>query len=112
MPFCMTCTTKGCGQVMEPYIDPKTDKVYCSECDKEISNVTHFAKVQMKTLKQFRQKKVVSFAVKCQKCGKEERPKVVGEDIVCPACKKPHEHLSEPFKIMLRDKLRTVSQDV
>ena len=108
----MNCTTKGCGQVMEPYIDPKTDKVYCSVCDKEINNVTHFAKVQMKTLKQFRQKKAVSFAVKCQSCGKEERPKIVGEDVVCPACKKSHDHLSEPFKIMLKDKLKTVAQDV
>lgn len=112
MPFSMSCTNKGCGQVMEPYIEPKTDKVYCSACDREIGNVTHFAKVQMKSLKQFKQKKVVSFAVKCQSCGKEDRPKLVGEDIVCGACKKAHTHLSEPFKIMLRDKLRTVAQDV
>lgn len=108
----MACTAKGCGHVMEPYLDPKDDKVYCSKCDKEITNVTHFAKVQMKTLKQFRQKKVVSFAVKCQKCGKEDRPKLVGDDIVCIGCKKPLDHLSEPFKIMLREKLKTVAQDV
>lgn len=108
----MTCTSKGCGETMEPYLDPKDDKVYCSKCDKEITNITHFAKVQMKALKQYRQKKVVSFAVKCQKCGKEERPKLIGEDIVCPGCKKPHEHLSEPFKVMLRDKLKTVGKDV
>ena len=112
MPFSMACTAKGCGHVMEPYLDPKDDKVYCSKCDKEITNVTHFAKVQMKTLKQFRQKKVVSFAVKCQKCGKEDRPKLVGDDIVCIGCKKPLDHLSEPFKIMLREKLKTVAQDV
>ena len=97
---------------MEPYLDPKDDKVYCSECDREIANITHFAKIQMKALKQFRQKKVISFAVKCQKCGKEDRPKLVGEDIVCQACKKPLDHLSEPFKIMLREKLKTVSNDV
>ncbi len=112
MPFSMACTSKCCGQVMEPYLDPKDDKVYCSKCDKEISNVTHFAKVQMKALKQYRQKKVISFAVKCPKCGKEDRPKLVGEDIVCVGCKKPLDHLSEPFKIMLREKLKTVAQDV
>jgi hypothetical protein len=112
MPFSMSCTTKGCGKTMEPYLDPKTDKVYCSACDNEMTNVTHFTKVQMKTLRQFKEKKVISFAVKCQKCGKEDRPKLVGEDIVCRSCKKTMDHLSEPFKIMLREKLKTVAQDV
>ena len=97
---------------MEPYLDPKDDKVYCSICDKEISNVTHFTKIQMKTLKQYKEKKVISFAVKCQKCGKEDRPKLVDDDIVCRFCKKPLDHLSEPFKIMLKQKLKTVGQDV
>lgn len=108
----MNCTAKGCYKFMEPYLDPKDDKVYCSKCDKEIGNITHFAKVQMKTLKQFREKKVVSFAVKCPKCGKEDRPRLVGEEIVCRGCQQPLDHLSEPFKIMLRDKLKTVGQDV
>lgn len=108
----MVCTSKGCGKQMEPYLDPKDDKVYCAKCDKELNNVTHFAKVQMKTLRQFKEKKTVSFAVKCPKCGKEERPKLSGEDILCRSCLKPLDHLSEPFKIMLRDKLKTVGQDV
>jgi len=108
----MTCTNKGCGDTMEPYLDPQTDKVYCSKCDKELVNVTYFAKAQMKTSKQFRQKKVVSFAVKCPKCNAEERPKLVKDDIVCGACQKPLDHLSAPFKIMLKDKLKTVAKDV
>lgn len=112
MPFMMNCTNKGCCKQMEPYIDPKDDKVYCAECNKELSNITYFAKVQLKSLKQFKQKKAVSFAVKCRNCGKEERPKVVKEDIVCPACNKAHTHLSEPFKIMLREKLKTAGQDL
>lgn len=112
MPFMMSCSNKGCGKQMEPYIDSKDDKVYCAECDKEISNITYFAKVQLKSLKQFKQKKAVSFAVKCRNCGKEERPKVVDKDIVCPSCSKPHVHLSEPFKIMLREKLKTAGQDL
>jgi ribosomal protein L34E len=112
MPFMMPCGNKGCNKLMEPYLDPKDDKVYCSSCDKEISNITHFAKVQMKSLKQFKQKTAQSFAVKCQNCGKEERPKLVKQDIVCPGCNKSHEHLSEPFKIMLREKLKTASQDI
>ena len=73
---------------MEPYIDPKTDKVFCSECDGEITNLTYFAKQQMKSSKQYKQKAAVSFAVKCKDCNKEERPKIVGKnkDIVCPSC--------------------------
>jgi Zn finger protein HypA/HybF involved in hydrogenase expression len=66
----------------------------------------------MKALKQFRQKQAVAFGVKCQKCGKEAQPKVVGDDIVCPGCNNPHDHLSEPFKMMLKDKLRTANKDV
>ena len=110
--FSMPCSNKGCNKLQEPYLDPKTDKVFCSLCDREITNITHFAKIQMKTLKQYKPKNTVSFAVKCLKCGKEDRPKVVGDDIVCAFCKKSMDHLSEPFKIMLREKLKTVGQDV
>lgn len=102
---------KKCGE-MEPYMDPKTEKVYCSKCDKEMTNVTHFMKTTMKTLKQFRQKQAVAFGVKCKNCGKEAQPKVVGDDIVCPGCNKAHTHLSEPFKMMLKDKLKTANKDV
>lgn len=115
MPFAMFCQHKGCkGTVdqMEPYLDPKTDKVYCSTCDQELPNITHFVKVQMKTLKQFRQKQAIAFGVKCQKCGKEAQPKVVNDDIVCPGCSQPHDHLSDTFKRMLKDKLRTANKEL
>lgn len=112
MPFSLVCTNKGCGKQMEPYLDPKDDKVYCSLCDKEISNITHFAKIQMKSMKQFKQKNTTSFSIKCKKCNKEDRPKVVNDDIVCAHCKKPMDHLSAPFKIMLKEKLKTAGQDV
>ncbi len=102
---------KKCGE-MEPYMDPKTEKVYCSKCNREVPNVQHFTKVTMKTLKQFRQKPQVAFGVKCKNCGKEAQPIVVGDDIVCPGCNKAHTHLSEPFKMMLKDKLKTANKDV
>lgn len=108
----MVCMNKGCGKQMEPYLDPKDDKVYCSQCNRELSNITHFARIQMKSLRQFKPKNTISFAVKCPKCGKEDRPKVVKDDIVCVGCQKPLDHLSEPFKIMLREKLKTVGQDI
>lgn len=115
MPFAMFCVHKGCkGTVdqMEPYLDPNTDKVYCSRCDQELPNITHFVKVQMKQLKQFRAKQAVAFGTKCKSCGKEAQPVIVGDDIVCPGCKKPHTHLSEPFKRMLKDKLKTANKEV
>ena len=112
MPFSMPCSNKGCGKIMEPYLDVKDDKVYCSLCDKELPGITYFVKVQMKSLKQFRQRQPKPFSVKCQSCGKEDRPKLVGQDIVCVACNKPLDHLSEPFKIVLREKLRTTDKDI
>jgi len=119
MPLSIVCNNsftddKGkkrtCGQV-EPFMDPKTEKVFCPNCDSELT-VNHFTKVTLKNLKQFRQKTAIPFAVKCKNCNKESQPKVVGKDIICPSCNKKHEHLSEPFKIMLRDKLKTANKDI
>ena len=110
--FSIPCNNKGCGKMQEPYLDPKDDKVYCSLCDREIDNVTYFTKVQMKSLKQYKQKNVASFSVKCDKCGKEARPLLVNDDVVCAGCKKPLDKLSLPFINMLKDKLRTVNKDV
>jgi hypothetical protein len=112
MPFSLVCSHKGCYKQNEPYLDPKTDKVYCSECDNEITNVTYFAKVQMKTMKQFRIKTATSFAVKCKYCAKEDRPIILNNDIACSGCKKPMDQLSAPFKAMLKDKLKTVGKDI
>lgn len=109
--FSMSCSIKGCYKQMEPYIDPKTDKVYCSICDGELLNVTHFTKVQLKSNKQFRKKNSVAFGVKCNLCGKDDRPLLMGKDIVCAGCKKPLDQLSEPFKIMLREKLKKQSDE-
>lgn len=112
MPFSIVCTNKGCYKQNEPYIDPKTDKVHCSVCDGEIQNITHFAKVQMKTLKQYRVKTATSFAIKCKYCSKEDRPVILNNDVVCSKCKKPMDQLSAPFKAMLKDKLKTVDKDI
>lgn len=112
MPFSMPCNNKGCGKMQEPYIDTKDDKVYCSLCDKEMANISHFTKVQMKSLKQFKQKTTVSFSVKCRSCNKEGRPKVIKEEVVCSSCMKPLDHLSIPFKNMLKEQLKTADKDI
>lgn len=108
MAFTVPCCNKGCGKIQAPYIDQTDDKVYCSECDKEIPGITNIVKHQMKMNKQFRPKKQKAFGVKCLRCGKDDKPKLVGQDIVCAGCNKPLDQLSEPFKIMLRDKLRSI----
>src|SRR5713101_2892305 len=108
MPFLINCNNKGCNKTQEPYIDPKDDKVYCSLCDKEITNITYFTKVQMKSLKQFKPKTSTSFSVKCPKCNKEGRPKIINDDIVCSGCSKSLDHLSVAFKNMLKDQLKKV----
>ncbi len=106
MAFSIVCSNRGCGDLMEPYLDPATDKVYCSKCEKELTNITHFIKMQMKQFKQYRPKKTISFAVKCKNCNAEERPQIQNKELICPKCKKLHSHLSQPFKIMLLEQLK------
>lgn len=112
MAFSINCNNKGCRKLMEPYLDLNDDKVYCSECDQEIINITYFVKTQMKTLKQFRQKKSKNFSVKCDKCGKEEQPKLIDKEIVCGVCSKSLEKLSPIFKNMLKEYLKNANKDV
>lgn len=116
MPFAINCSNKGCRKMQEPYLDPKTDKVFCSLCNDEIFNVNYFTKVQMKSLKQFRQKTTNSFSVKCNKCGSEERPKILknnsDEKIVCGTCSKPLDNLSVAFKNMLKEQLKSAGKDI
>lgn len=112
MPFSIQCTNKGCCKIQEPYLDPKDNKVYCSLCDREMTNINHFTRVQMKSLKQFKPKNTVSFSVKCGKCFKEGRPKVIKDDVVCYNCNKSLDHLSAPFKNMLKEQLKHADKEV
>lgn len=112
MAFSIQCVNKGCGKIQEPYLDKETNKVHCSECDQEMKNVSTFTINQMKSMKQYKQKKVISFGVKCDKCNKEARPKLVKKEVVCGGCGKELENLSEPFKLMLKESLKTVDKDV
>ena len=102
---------RSCG-VMEPVMDPATSKVYCSLCGEELTNINHFQKTTMKAIKQFRIKSTASFSVKCQICQEDLQPKIVQDQVVCPACLRPHQHLSEPFKIMLKAELKTANKEI
>lgn len=108
----MTCSSKGCGDTQAPYLDKDTSKVYCSSCNQEIQNVTIFAKNQMKMSKQFRQKEKKPFAVKCNNCSAEQQPILVKDEVTCSSCQKKMDHLTKPFIIMLKDKLKKVGQDI
>lgn len=109
MAFTTSCTNKECRKTQEPYLDPKDDKVYCSKCDKEISNITYFTKVQMKSLKQFKQKVIASFSVKCLKCGKESQPKLFNKEVICGICGESlNNSLSSTFLNMLKEELKNI----
>lgn len=105
MPVQLQCPHKGCMKIQEPWIEPKTDKIYCSLCNREVVNVNHFIKIQLKTLKQYRPKNTAPFAVKCNDCNKEDTPILENNEIVCSACLKPLKQLSPIFKNMLKEQL-------
>ncbi len=107
----MQCSNKGCCQMQQPFIDPKTDKVYCSLCDCEIKEATVFAKQQMKMLKQFRQKKKSTFSSKCQSCSLEDRPIKKENDWVCKGCGCKLQ-LTEQFKNVLEMFSKTFDKEI
>jgi len=112
MSFSTNCTNKGCGKFQEPYIDPKTDKVFCSICHKELINITRFVKLQMKSTKQYRAKETASFSVLCNKCNQKKRPKLVNNEIICGGCGEILDNISDAFKTMLKIELKTAATDI
>ena len=108
MPFRTFCSNKECREEMQPEIDKKTKKVFCTECDKEIDSVDDFMKRQLISMGQVRRvkKESNSFSVKCEKCENMVKP-VLGKDrqIICPDSKcgfNMTNSLSAPFVQMLR----------
>jgi len=111
MAFLTNCTNRGCGKMQEPYLDQDTNEVFCSLCNQTITGITAFTKQQLKSLKQFKPKSKKSFAVKCNHCGKDERPMVVKNDLLCALCKKPLNHLTPTFKNMLKQQLEKMQEE-
>lgn len=112
MKFTMNCPR--CSTIMAPHMDQETGKVYCSnaQCAQEITNITIFAKNQMKMEKQFRQKEKKSFAVKCGSCKAEDRPALIDNQIICVACLRELTDLSPTFVAMLKANLGKAGQDI
>ena len=111
MPIQIQCNNKGCGQINAAYLDPTTNKVYCSVCNNEIENITVFTKNQMKFAKQFKEKTKKSFSVKCKYCKNEDRPLIENDNIVCSSCLKVQDQLSPIFASMLKVQLKKLAED-
>lgn len=109
--FTLTCNNKGCGNNMQPYIDPATDKVYCSDCKKEMQNISPFVKNQMKMNKQYKKKESNSFSVKCNKCNNLDRPKLQNNKVICTNCNNIIDNISPVFVRMLKEELEKIKKD-
>lgn len=109
--FMTNCNNKGCGKFQEPYLDPKSNQVFCSLCNKEIQNISNFTKNQMKASKQFKKKQSTSFALTCKFCNLEARPILQKDDLICSNCKKLFSNVSPIFKNMLKDQLTKIDKD-
>lgn len=108
MPFRTFCNSadKNCRKEIHPVIDKETEKVFCPECELEITSVDPFMKRQLismgQVLKESQEK--TPYAIKCEHCGKKKQP-VLGQkrEILCGACGKDiTASLSGPFVEMLR----------
>lgn len=119
MGFSIICEKKGCGKSIEPLLDPETNKVYCP-CDDmcEITQLTDFAKRQMVSLGQLKNKtkERKAFSIKCPGCLREATPKLKTDirdekgllqpsQLHCPYCDAQHVHLSPPFAQVLKENL-------
>lgn len=103
MPVEQLCP--NCKRQKIVYIDKKNDKVSCSECEAELP-ATHYLKVQLKTLQQYKPKVQVPFQVKCENCKKEGTPKLKNDNLLCFNCLKPLAHITEHFKLAIKNFLK------
>lgn len=102
MGFLIICTTKGCRKEVEPIYDSVTNVVSCPECLNEISNITQFAKNQMKSLGHSKKTQTkTAFAQNCPHCKKTDRPDVKDNKAYCKFCKTDLK-LSAPWIQMLK----------
>lgn len=111
MAFLMSCTNKGCGKSSEVAYDSSDDQVYCTECDRPITNITSFVKTQLKSLKQIKKPKKDAFSVACLSCKTVMLPVVIDKQLACPKCKKAHTTIPKPFERLLRQKIQDVIKE-
>lgn len=101
--FIINCDNKGCGKSTQATLDMEDNKVYCSECNKSINNVTIFTKNQLKNLKQIRRPKKESFSTKCHVCSHEALPKLVNDKLCCVKCNAHLVKIPKSFEILTKE---------
>ena len=111
MPFRTFCNSedKTCRKEIEPLIDKSTEKVYCPECDLEITSVDPFMKRQLISMGQVvtQSQEKTPYAVECPVCKRKKQPNIgPNREILCGACGEDiTKSLSGPFVDMLRGAL-------
>ncbi len=105
------CNNQGCNKESEPGLDKATNKVYCGECDQEISNITHFTIQTLKTLKQYRKTVTKeSYSIKCTDCSKEARPQLINNKLYCKHCQVEMK-ISLPVANLLKQNLKNILKE-
>jgi len=108
MPFRTFCnsTDKKCRQEIEPLINKDTGKVYCPQCELEITSIDPFMKRQLVSMGQVikESQEKIPYGVQCPSCNKKKQPKIgLKREILCGACDVDiTASLSGPFVEMLR----------
>lgn len=107
MGYYMVCN--HCRMNNQPSFDDE-GKIYCSECNVEINNVSPFIKNQIKSLNTKRAKVIhrKPYIVECVSCKNKDTPQLFNKKIVCSKCGKELENISLHFKIMLQDMLKKI----
>lgn len=103
MPVMHNCLK--CKKTQELVMDKATKKVYCLECNDEV-NVNHFQKVQLESLKQYREDKKEHFSVKCNDCGSTGKPKILKDKVICFKCNGSLSNISDIYKNMIKIQLK------
>jgi Zn finger protein HypA/HybF involved in hydrogenase expression len=104
MPFYIQCSNKGCCKNSAALLNEETNEVFCAECDSPIPEVTHFTKVQLKSMGQTmkKRKSQTSFSIQCQSCNKTDRPTIKDNKAYCKHCKQEMLNVSGAFIQMLK----------
>lgn len=104
MAFQIQCDNKKCFKLQAAKLDITTNAVICDECGGNITNVTEFAKRQLKALgqttKHIQQKD--SYSIKCASCEISGMPLLEKDKFICKGCKNELTNISDTFKVLLR----------
>ena len=112
MAFIIQCDNRGCLQTQAALLDVESNNVICAECGNTITNVTHFAKIQLKSLGQTtkRVKSQQTYSVKCNHCSASGVPTLAEDKLICKSCNKEITGLSSTFVTLLKSVLGNEQQ--